>query len=506
VIAVGAGFIDLTPRPLKEFAISAFGENDKNVLLGGVYATLVLVAIGIGLATLRRLRYGLLGIAGFGSIGVVAALTRPDATAADALPALLGAAAGAVALYYLARALPRPAAATGSGVAAEAGAEAGTEVGAGAGAGPGAGADASVPAEGPAALDRRRFLWAGGVSLAVAAFAGGVGRMLLQRLDVSAARAAIRLPEPAQPAPLLPAGVDLKLRNLTSFTTPNSDFYRVDTVLVLPQVSPDDWRLRIHGRVRNPMTLTFDDLLRRDLIEREITLTCVSNEVGGDLAGTARWLGAPLKALLDEVQPEPGADQIVTTSADGWTCGTPTEICRDGRDAMLAVAMNGEPLPIAHGFPVRMVVPGLYGYVSATKWVVDLELSSFGDFNAYWVRRGWSARAPIKTSSRIDTPRPFARPRTGVTTVAGVAWAQHRGIDKVEVRVDKGPWQTATLAAEASIDTWRQWTWQWRVDEPGAHTIECRATDRSGATQTEERQAPFPDGATGWHSVVVTVQ
>ncbi len=255
------------------------------------------------------------------------------------------------------------------------------------------------------------------------------------------------------------------------------------------------------------MTLTFDDLIKRELIERDITITCVSNEVGGDLAGHARWLGAPLKALLDEVRPEAGADQIVTKSADGWTCGTPTSVCRDGRDAMLAVAMNGEPLPVAHGFPVRMLVPGLYGYVSATKWIVDLELTTFDDFDPYWVRRGWTAQAPIKTASRIDTPRPFAKPERGQTvTVAGVAWAQHRGIDKVEVRVDGGPWQTATLAAEANVESWRQWSWQWRVERSGGHTIECRATDRTGQTQTEDRAAPFPDGSTGWHSVVVTAQ
>jgi DMSO/TMAO reductase YedYZ molybdopterin-dependent catalytic subunit len=254
------------------------------------------------------------------------------------------------------------------------------------------------------------------------------------------------------------------------------------------------------------VTLTFDDLLARDLIERDITLTCVSNEVGGDLAGNARWLGAPLKTLLDEVQPEDGADQIVTTSSDGWTCGTPTALCRDGRDAMLAVAMNGQPLPVSHGFPVRMLVPGLYGYVSATKWIVDLELSSFADFDSYWVKRGWTAQAPVKTASRIDTPGSSAKLKSGPVMVAGVAWALHRGIDKVEVRVDEGAWQTADLATEANLDTWRQWRWPWPNDEAGSHTIECRATDGTGATQTDRRQPPFPDGATGWHSVAVTTE
>ena len=476
VIAVGAGFIDLTPRPVKDFAIRTFGENDKNALLIGTGALLVAFAVVIGLLTLRRRRYGVAGVALFGLIGVVAAVTRPSAGLVDALPSLIGAGAGIAALLLLARALPRPAEPVAEGQEAA-----------------------------PTGLDRRRFLLTSGASLAVAVAAGGVGRALFKRFDVSAAREALKLPAPTSPAPALPSGVDLKIRELTPFTTRNADFYRVDTVLVLPQVEPDDWQLRIHGRVANPMTLSFDDLLRRDLIERDITIACVSNEVGGDLAGNARWLGAPLKALLDEVRPEPGADQIASKSADGWTCGTPTALCRDGRDAMLAVAMNGVPLPVAHGFPVRMIVPGLYGYVSATKWVVDLELTSFGDFDPYWIRRGWAKQAPIKTASRIDTPRQSAKLRKGTHAVAGVAWAQHRGVDKVEVRVDRGPWQTATLAAEANIETWRQWRWEWPA-ESGPHTLECRATDRTGSTQPEERQPPFPDGATGWHSVVVTVE
>jgi DMSO/TMAO reductase YedYZ molybdopterin-dependent catalytic subunit len=478
VLAVGAGFVDLTPRPLKEFAIRTFGANDKIALLIGTGVVLLVFAVLIGLLTLRHRRYGVLGIALFGLVGVVAALTRPGGGLVDALPSLVGALAGIGALLVLARALPGPARRV-------------------------RGADPDTPPVMPA-FDRRRFLFTSGASLAVAAASGGLGRALSTRLDVRAAREALRLPTPASPAAALPAGVDVKIRGLTPFTTANRDFYRVDTALVLPQVEPDGWRLRIHGRVAKELTLTFDDLLRRDLIERDITIACVSNEVGGDLAGNARWIGVPLGALLDEVQPEAGADQLVTKSADGWTCGTPTALCRDGRDAMLAVAMNGEPLPVAHGFPVRMIVPGLYGYVSATKWIVDAELTSFADFDAYWVRRGWAAQAPIKTFSRIDTPRSSAKRRRGPVTVAGVAWAQHRGIDKVEVRVNRGPWQPATLAAEATVETWRQWFWTWPA-EPGQYTIECRATDRTGATQPEERQPPFPDGATGWHSVVVTV-
>ncbi len=240
------------------------------------------------------------------------------------------------------------------------------------------------------------------------------------------------------------------------------------------------------------------------MIERYVTLACVSNEVGGNLIGNARWLGVPIKDLLDEVEPLDGADQVVSRSVDGFTAGTPTAALRDGRDAMLAVGMNGEPLPVAHGFPVRMVVPGLYGYVSATKWLAEWELSSFRDFDAYWIRRGWAQQAPIKTESRIDTPGAGASRKRGQVVVAGVAWAQHRGISKVEVRVDDGPWQQATLGAVPSIDTWRQWTWVWDATA-GKHVLTVRATDNGGETQPEEERPPAPDGATGWHRVDVTV-
>jgi DMSO/TMAO reductase YedYZ molybdopterin-dependent catalytic subunit len=250
------------------------------------------------------------------------------------------------------------------------------------------------------------------------------------------------------------------------------------------------------------MTLTFDQLVARPMIERYVTLACVSNEVGGDLIGNARWLGVPLKDLLDEVEPEDGADQVVSRSVDGFTAGSPTAALRDGRDAMLAVAMNGEPLPVKHGFPVRMVVPGLYGYVSATKWLAELELTSFDDFDAYWVPRGWAQQAPIKTSSRIDTPH--GNSKAGSVVVAGVAWAQHRGVSKVEVRVDNGDWNTATLAAVPSIDTWRQWTWTWQAS-PGRHRLTVRATDNAGDVQTADEQPPAPDGSTGWHTIEISI-
>ncbi|GIJ65304.1 hypothetical protein Voc01_002210 [Virgisporangium ochraceum] len=352
------------------------------------------------------------------------------------------------------------------------------------------------------AAERRAVLRAAGTVVAVGAVAGFGGRWVSLRRSVSADRAAVTLPAPASPAPALPAAVETRVDGLARFVTSNRDFYRIDTALVVPQVAPDEWRLRIHGRVRNPVTLTFDQLLARPMIERYVTLACVSNEVGGGLVGNARWLGVRISDLLAEADPEPGADQVVSRSVDGFTAGTPTDVLRDGRDAMLAVGMNGEPLPIEHGFPVRMVVPGLYGYVSATKWLAELELSSFGDFDAYWIRRGWAAKAPIKLQSRIDTPT--GRATAGRVAVGGVAWAQHVGVSRVEVRVGDGPWQEAALNDVPSTDTWRLWTWAWDA-APGKHRLTVRAFDSSGRPQDETERPVVPDGATGLHSVEVEV-
>ncbi len=292
--------------------------------------------------------------------------------------------------------------------------------------------------------------------------------------------------------------------------TPTKDFYRVDTALVVPKVDATTWRLRVHGKgVTRPVSLSFDDLLRREAIERDITLTCVSNEVGGPYVGNARWIGVRLADLLAEcgvTPPSKGgpADQLVARSVDGMTIGSPVDDVMDGRDALLAFGMNGRPLPFEHGFPVRMVVPGLYGYVSACKWIQDIELTTFDAYDPYWVKRKWARRAPVKTQSRIDTPKPFARPRPGTVMVAGVAWAQRRGIREVEVRVDDGPWQQARLAAEDTVDTWRQWSFPWQAAK-GGHTLTVRATDGTGQMQTALRARTIPDGASGRHSVVVTV-
>jgi DMSO/TMAO reductase YedYZ molybdopterin-dependent catalytic subunit len=322
--------------------------------------------------------------------------------------------------------------------------------------------------------------------------------------DVTRARAAVRFPRPAVAAPPLPAGSSLDIPGLSSFITPNGSFYRVDTALILPQVNPGTWRLRIHGMVRREVTITFAELLKRPLVEDYVTLTCVSDPVGGPYVGNAKWLGASLTDLIRQARPLAGADQLLCTSVDGFTSGTPLPIVLDGRDALLAVAMNGAALPVAHGFPVRMVIPGLYGYVSATKWVTDIEVTTFASATAYWSSRGWSQQAPIKTESRVDVPAIGASLRPGRRPVAGVAWAQHKGIAAVEVRVDRGPWHEARLAAVPGIDTWRQWVWEWPAT-PGSHLLESRATDETGYTQTAAQAPPDPNGASGYPSSTVTV-
>jgi DMSO/TMAO reductase YedYZ molybdopterin-dependent catalytic subunit len=549
VIAVGQAAIDLTPTPVKDFAISTFGPDDKTALLTGILIVLAVFAAVIGMLAVRRLERGLAGLAVFAGIGLAAALTRPDATPGYVVPTLAGAAAGAFALTRLvrrARALGAPASRTrpaGSPAHPSSGSRAsGAAViplkppdlpepgpageleppdlpepvrGGGpiavpepAGAAPGGSSftfldnpdDLGLP-RGPA---RRRFLTASGLAVATAAAGALAGRELITRHNVGAARAAVRFPKPAVPAPPLPPGSNLNIPGLSSFITPDSSFYRVDTALLLPEVDPATWQLRIHGMVQREVVLTFDELLRRPLVEDYVTLTCVSNPVGGPYVGNARWLGARLADLIRQARPLAGASQLLCTSVDGFTSGTPLQVVLDGRDALLAVAMNGQALPVAHGFPARMVVPGLYGYVSATKWVTDIEVTTFPAAFAYWVQRGWSQQAPIKTESRIDVPAGNATLAPGRTPVAGVAWAQHKGVAAVEVRVDQGPWQTARLAAVPDIDTWRQWVWEWDAT-PGRHLLEARATDATGYTQTAVAEPTVPNGASGYPSAAVMV-
>jgi DMSO/TMAO reductase YedYZ molybdopterin-dependent catalytic subunit len=355
--------------------------------------------------------------------------------------------------------------------------------------------------------DRRKFLVTSAAAAAGSLVAYGGGSWLASSRDVSSAAKAVRLPRPASPAPPLPPGTDLNIPGLSSFVTPNGSFYRVDTALVLPEVLPSQWQLRIHGMVRKPLVLTFADVLKRPLLESYVTLCCVSNPVGGPYVGNAKWLGASLRSLLQEAGVKAGATQLLCTSADGFTSGTPVETAMDGRDALLAVGMNGGPLPVAHGFPARLVIPGLYGYVSACKWIVDIEVTTYAAAQAYWVPRGWAAQGPVKTESRIDVPGIQNSIKTGSTVpVAGVAWAQHKGIDAVEVRIANGPWQEARLAAVPGIDSWRQWVYDWDVNvRPGNYLIEARATDMTGYTQTSLAEPPEPNGASGYPSLLVSV-
>jgi DMSO/TMAO reductase YedYZ molybdopterin-dependent catalytic subunit len=305
--------------------------------------------------------------------------------------------------------------------------------------------------------------------------------------------------------PELPATVAVDVADMTPFVTPNADFYRIDTALVAPQVRTSDYTLRIHGMVDDEIELSFEDLLRREMVERDITLTCVSNEVGGRYVGNARWLGTRLDDLLREAGVQPGADQVVGRSADGFECGFPVADAMDGRDALVVVGMNGEPLPVEHGFPVRLVVPGLYGYVSATKWLRSIELTRREDVDGYWVPLGWAKDAPILTQSRIDAPRNDDPVPAGDIPVAGVAWAPDRGIAGVEVRIDDGEWRPATISQPVSEATWVQWLYTWIGAAPGRHSIDVRATDGTGEVQTDQTTPPAPDGARGHHRIFVNV-
>ena len=524
VAAVGGLAIDFTPPPVKDFAITAFGTHDKLVLVSGILVLLACFAAWLGTRAVRRFSSGVAGIVLFAVVGLLSALTRPGASPLDALPTLLGAAAAILALHRLvlaANAAAPPAPAPQTTVVPETtpvpqatpvpqSPAADTRTGSvpppaspfpftGPPRGPGYRPEPPVPAP-----DRRRFLVTGSAVAGAAVVAGLISRELTADHSVDRVRSALRVPRPTRPAPPLPPGTDFRIPGLSPFVTPNGKFYRVDEALVLPQVPPSAWNLRIHGMVQKEVRISFRDLLKRPLIEDWITLCCVSNPVGGPYIGNAKWLGASLASLLREAGIRAGADQIVATSVDGFTSGTPIQAVMDGRDALLAIAMNGSPLPVEHGFPARMVVPGLYGYVSACKWVTDIEVTTFADNHAYWTTRGWDQQAPVKTESRIDIPTGEAPVRPGRVPVAGVAWAQHKGIEAVEVRVDNGPWQEAKLATVPGIDTWRQWVFDWDATA-GSHVLQARATDKTGYTQTGVQAPPPPNGASGYPAVSVTV-
>lgn len=479
VIAVGNSVRDLTPPAITEWAIAHLGDAKKALVFVGVGVALVVMGAVAGLISRRRSWPGMALAAVIGLAGLLSVLDQATVSGVDLLAPVLSLLAG-VGVFWFLHGLAR----TRAGL-------------------PATRSDSDT---GGVGTTRRRFLWtSAGVAVGAAAF-GTVGQFLAGRRDAESSRAAIGALTPRTPAPPIPDGADFARFGTPRFLTSNRDFYRVDTALVsVPQVRAEDWLLRIHGMTERTATFSFNDIRDRPLVERTITMTCVSNEVGGPYISTANFIGVPLRDLLDEARVRSGADQLFSTSVDGWTAGTPVDAVMDrDRGALLAIGMNGEPLPTEHGFPARMVVPGLYGFVSATKWVVDMELTTFGAAESYWRERGWGVKAPIKTQSRIDVPRGFATLPPGRVTIAGIAWAQTVGIDRVEVRVNGGAWQQAELATEVNDQTWRMWRLEVEL-APGSYKAEVRATDRDGRTQTPERVPPIPDGATGWHSTDFTV-
>ena len=505
ILTIGQRFIDVTPPALKDWAIAVFGTSDKAVFIG--IMTVVALAFGalLGLASKRFPGPAAAGFVLFGAIGYAAGITDP---LADPMPTLLAAAAAAAAgggaMLGLRSLLHRP---------------------------------SPPPAEtGPALESRRLFLTSSAAAAALAVGAAALGRSLTNRTrSAVAGREQVTLPSaaPSPPAPAATAAGAAEpvtaapatsapeaeaatvstvpdptpaqtadVAGVSELITPNDDFYVIDTALSVPQVDIETWSVSFTGRVDRPFSLTYDELLAMPMVERYVTLCCVSNSVGGGLVGNAKWLGVPLRELVERAGVGPEGGQLVGRSVDGFTVGFPTEAVFDGREALLAVGMNGEPLPLRHGFPARLVVSGLYGYVSATKWLSEVEFTGWDDFDAYWIPRGWAKEAPIKTQSRIDTPRQGAAIPAGPNVIAGVAWAQNRGVERVEVQIDEGPWVEAVLPEELSIDSWRQWHVTHDFG-PGRHRIAVRAADATGETQTAEIRPPRPDGATGYHTIGV---
>ena len=522
VVPVGQEVIDIVPPAVKDWAIDWFGTADKAVLIIGTLLSLAVVGSIVGNLAIKGNRASAYAVtAVVGMIGVFAVWMRPAPTFGKMLPPIVGTMVSILVIWWLS---PRDV-----GIAAErtASIEADEAVAIETEQGVGADEPDSVGSLFSGPVQRRNFLQGASIVGLFALMAGGMGRILKGRFEIGDERAALQLPEPvdtlppvatvpeaavAERAEAVPAAMmDFGIDGVEPWAVPNSDFYRIDTALVVPQVPKDSWKLRVHGMVDNELEITFADLLERDMIERYITLSCVSNRVGGDLVGNAKWQGVRMKDILDEAGVHPEATQVVSRSIDGWNCGSPTSVIMDGRDAMLAVAMNGEPLPAEHGYPVRLVVPGLYGYVSATKWVTDIELTRWEDFDGYWISRGWSKEGPVKTMARID------RPKSGrtydvndsadrVIDIAGLAWSVHRGISKVEVSIDEGEWRECELAGIPSDDTWRQWRYQWDKATPGKHSVRARAYDGDGVPQPEEPKGVGPDGAQGYHQVNFTVE
>ena len=498
LLTLGQAIIPLAPPAAIKPVIALFGDNDKLVLVlsTGLGAIILAGLIGALAVSRRRLATTLLVVAGL--VPVIVIIIRPEAGAIDVIPTLIGIAAGVAVFLLLLR----------SGVPATlAEATDSPDVARGIARDDGPGSRTSHPSPTSDPLSRRRFFGLAGALGAIGAVTIAAGQTVASLAqDAGAAVAKLVLPTPAKKAAAVPAAASTGVDGTVPFVTEAKDFYRIDTVLSPPVIDPEQWSLRIHGMVENELTLTMDDVLDLPLEEHHITLTCVSNPVGGELVGNATWLGYPVRELLARAQPSTDADMVLSHSFDGFTASTPIGALTDDRAALLAVGMNDEPLTPIHGFPARLVVPGLYGFVSATKWVTELEVTRFDEKTAYWTDRGWDAKAPILVASRIEVPKPLAKVPAGDISVGGTAWAQHSGIDRVEVKLDDGEWTRADLAEEVTIDTWRQWRTDFAEVAAGSHTLTVRATDKDGTVQTGKRRDSIPNSATGHHHIQFRVE
>ncbi|MGA7206474.1 MAG: molybdopterin-dependent oxidoreductase [Specibacter sp.] len=500
ISAVGQGVIGILPGGVKEGAIHLFGTADKMVFLATMIVIMALFAAAVGLLERARRGWGQICIGLFGVVGILAVAALPDSTTLGYVGPVAAAVVATALLSWTARRFLRPGFAGRAQTGHDAGLPPETP-----------GPPAPVVKMAPSVIDtpsrsasRRAFLTYMGAGAVVAVVAGGAS-VMFRRAAVLVAdlRAKVVLPKPAVAAPAVPAAAELAIPGITPLVTDPANFYRIDTALVVPSVNSDTWTLTVTGLVEREVTLTFAELLAKPMVEAYVTIGCVSNEVGGGLVGNARWLGWPVRELLAEAGVKPGADMVLSRSTDGFTAGTPLSAMTDARNAMIAVAMDGQPLPQVHGFPARLIVPGLYGYVSATKWLKELKVTTFAADQGYWTPLGWSPMGPIKTASRIDVPKPGSRPNPGPYTAAGLAWSPERGISAVQVQLDGGPWQNATLAAALNKDTWVQWQAP-LVLSSGNHELKVRAVDGTGAVQISAVAPPPPDGATGYHTVNFT--
>jgi DMSO/TMAO reductase YedYZ molybdopterin-dependent catalytic subunit len=471
VLAIGSLLIALQPPNAKQLVVDLFGTADKLVLNLVVLAGALALTAGLGLLERSRPGWGRIGFVALGGLALFAAIRDP---LVDVPLAIVSGAIGVgISTWTLPRLLRM-----------------------------------AVPRRAQSArmldFDRRRFLGTG-VALAGAAVTSGVvGRVLLEQ-RTSAAASVPPVPAAEVPANALPAGAELAVQGITPLIVPNRDFYRIDTSLLTPRLDASKWRLTVDGMVERPFTIDYAELLAMPLVEQYVTIACVSNEVGGNLVGNALWRGVRLRDLLDRAGVQQGATQVVGRSFDNWTAGFPTAwLDEPDREALVAVAMNGEVLPPEHGFPARLIVPGLFGYVSATKWLTNIQLTTLEGFNGYWVPLGWAKEAPILTQSRIDVPRGGSSLQAGTQPVAGVAWAPDRGVAGVEVQVDEGEWVQAEVSTPISDATWVQWLFRWEATS-GHYTLRVRATDGDGQVQTDQVTEPAPDGARGLHTIQVNI-